>query len=156
MDTKDFVLDALERIRSLLHRTLDGLTLDEIHRQPSRDTNSIAWLAWHLTRVQDTSMSGIIGTDQTWLTEGWHAKFDMPPDPKLDGFGNTPEQVATFRVPSPQTLLDYHDSIAERSKTYVSGLTAAVTHSRHTVGECDLRQFTACRPGRLSTWPLSR
>ncbi len=124
MDTKDFVLDALERIRSLLHRTLDGLTLDEVHRQPSSDTNSIAWLAWHLTRVQDTSMSGIIGTDQTWVSEGWHAKFAMPPDPKLDGFGNTPEQVATFRVPLPQTLLDYHDSIAQRSKTYVSGLTA--------------------------------
>ena len=53
METKAIVLDALDRIRSILHRTLTGLTLDDMHRQPSSDTNSIAWLTWHLTRVQD-------------------------------------------------------------------------------------------------------
>ena len=122
MDAKDVLCDALERIRSLTHRTLDGLTLDELHRQPSPETNSIAWLIWHLTRVQDTSLSGIMGIEQDWVTQGWHGRFDLPPDPKLDGFGDTPEQVAAFRAPSLQVLLDYHDHITARSKTYVGGL----------------------------------
>ncbi len=124
MEAKDLLLDALERIRSLTRRTLDGLTLDELHRQPSPDTNSIAWLIWHLTLVQDTSLSGVMGVEQDWVTQGWHAKFDLPPDPKLDGFGDTPQQVAAFRTPSRQVLLDYHDHITERSKAYVSGLAA--------------------------------
>jgi hypothetical protein len=125
MDAKDLMLDALGRIRSVLHRTLTGLTLDEIHRQPQADANSIAWLAWHLTRVQDVSVSGLAGQEQAWVSQGWHAKFNMAADPDDDGFGYTPEQVAAFRAPSVQTLLDYHESVQERSKTYVAGLAPA-------------------------------
>ena len=40
MDTKDVVLEALD-IRNVLRRTLDGLTLEEIHRQPSADTTPL-------------------------------------------------------------------------------------------------------------------
>ena len=53
MDTKDVVLEALDRIRNVLRRTLDSLTLEEIHRQPSADTNSIAWLAHRLQSLHD-------------------------------------------------------------------------------------------------------
>lgn len=123
MDAKDLLVEALERIRSRTQRTLDDLTLKDVHRQPSPDSNSIAWLIWHLTRVQDTSLSGIMGIEQAWVIDGWHAKFGLPPDAKMDGFGDTPEQVAAFRVPSIQVLLDYHNHIAERSKAYIANLT---------------------------------
>ncbi|PON15626.1 hypothetical protein C2W62_22785 [Candidatus Entotheonella serta] len=124
MDAKDIVLDGLERIRGSLHRTLDGLTLEELHRQPQSDSNSIAWLVWHLTRVQDTSISGLMGEAHLWVSQGWHTKFDLAADAADDGFGNTPEQVETFRTSSIETLLAYHDQVAERSKTYVAGLSA--------------------------------
>jgi len=125
MEAKDIVLDALERVRGLLHRTLDGLTLEESHRQPRSDANSIAWLAWHLTRVQDTSVSGLMAQEPVWISQGWYAKFDMEADADNDGFGHTPEQVAAFRAPSIEVLLGYHDDVAERSKGYVLGLAAA-------------------------------
>lgn len=125
MEAKDLMLEALGRIRSVLHRSLTDLTLDEIHRQPQAGANSIAWLAWHLTRVQDVSISGLAGLEQAWVSQGWHAKFDLAPDPDYDGYGHTPAQVAAFRVPAVQTLLDYHESVQERSKTYVSGLAPA-------------------------------
>jgi hypothetical protein len=125
MDAKDLVLDALERIRSVLHRTLAGLTLDEIHHQPQSDANSIAWLAWHLTRVQDTSVSGIAGTEQLWVSQGWQSRFHLAPDASQDGFGHTPEQVAAFRAPTIQLLLDYHESVMTRSRAYVAGLAPA-------------------------------
>ncbi len=124
MEAKDLVLEALGRVRGTLHRALDGLTLEEVHRQPQADANSIAWLAWHLTRVQDVSVSGIAGTEQLWISQGWHATFGLEPDPNNDGFGHTPAQVAGFRVTSVQILLDYHDSVAARSETYVAGLAA--------------------------------
>jgi len=124
MQAKDIVLDGLERIRGSLHRTLDGLTLDEMHRQPQSDANSIAWLVWHLTRVQDTSVSGLMGQAHLWVSQEWHAKFEMAADAGNDGFGHTPAQVAAFRAPSIETLLAYHDHVAARSKTYVTGLAA--------------------------------
>jgi len=125
MEAKDIVIDALERIRSILHRTLAGLTLDEIQRQPTPDSNSIAWLTWHLTRVQDNGISGLFDQEQAWISQGWHAQFGMAPDPDNEGQGHTPQQVAAFRAPSIQTLLDYHDSVSTRSKSFVAGLTSA-------------------------------
>jgi len=125
MEAKDIVLDGLERIRTVLHRTLAGLTLDEIYRQPRPDANSIAWLVWHLTRVQDNGIAGLFGQQQAWISEGWHAQFAMDPDPNNEGQGHTPAQVAAFRTPSIQTLLDYHDSVSARSKTFVAGLAPA-------------------------------
>ncbi len=124
MEAKDIVLDALERIRGSLHRTLDGLTLEELHRQPQSDANSIAWLVWHLTRVRDTSISGLMGEAQLWVSQDWQDQFELAAGAADDGFGHTPEQVAAFRVPSIETLLAYHDQVAERSKTYVAGLVA--------------------------------
>jgi hypothetical protein len=125
MDTKDVILDGLDRIRNVLRRTLDGLTLEEVHRQPSADTNSIAWLAWHLTRVQDNGISGLAGWEQAWISQKWHAMFHMEPDPDNEGFGHTPAQVAAFRAPSVQSLLDYHESVIQQSKAYVNGLAPA-------------------------------
>ena len=125
MEAKDIVLDALDRIRSILHRTLTGLTLDEMHRQPSHDTNSIAWLTWHLTRVQDNGISGLFDQEQAWISQGWHAKFGMEPDPDNEGQGHTPAQVAAFRAASVQLLLDYHDSVSARSKAFIGGLAPA-------------------------------
>jgi len=125
MEAKDIVIDALGRIHGILHRTLAGLSLDELHRQPSHDTNSIAWLTWHLTRVQDNGISGLFGQEQAWISQGWHAQFGMAADPDNEGQGHTPEQVAAFRAPSLQTLLDYHDSVSTRSHNFVAGLAAA-------------------------------
>ena len=123
MQPHDLIIDALERIHGILQRTLDGLTLEELHHQPRADANSIAWLVWHLTRVQDVSLSSISDQEQLWISQGWHANFGLPADRKQDGFGHTPEDVAAFRVASGQMLLDYHESVLERSKTYVAELT---------------------------------
>lgn len=125
MDAKDLMLDGLERIRSVLHRTLTGLTPDDMHRQPQADANSIAWLAWHLTRVQDVSVSGLAAEEQIWRSRGWQDRFHLPAGASDDGFGHTPEQVAAFRAPSIQALLDYHEDVVERSRTYVAALAPA-------------------------------
>ncbi|MGE3540345.1 MAG: DinB family protein [Candidatus Tectimicrobiota bacterium] len=125
MEAQQLICDALERIRSILQRTLPGLTLDELHRQPSPETNSIAWLTWHLTRVQDNGLSGLFNQPQAWVSEGWHARFGMDPDPDNEGQGNTPAQVAAFRVESGQLLLDYHARVCTRSKGFMAGLRPA-------------------------------
>ena len=122
MDTKDFALEALNRIHGVLQRVLSDLGSEDLHRLPHPESNSIAWLVWHLTRVQDVSVSGLAELEQAWVSEGWHATFGMEADPEQDGFGHTPEDVASFRAPSAQALLDYHESVLARSTTFVSGL----------------------------------
>lgn len=122
MEARDIIIDALERIRSIVQRSLNNLSLEDAHRQPGPETNSIAWLAWHLTRIQDNGIAGLFDQEQAWRSQGWHATFGMDPDPDHDGSGHTPEQVAAFRVNSVQTLLDYHNAVSECSKALVAAM----------------------------------
>ena len=125
MEPKEFAVAGLRRVQETLTRVLDGLTMEHLLHRPTSDSNSIAWLTWHLTRVQDHHISDLAGRPQAWVSEGWHAKFNMPPQPLNTGTGHTPEQVAALRPPNIGTLLEYHNTVFERSKTYLETVTSA-------------------------------
>ena len=110
--------DGYNRIVDVMERVLKGLAEDDLNWQPSPDCNSIGWLAWHLTRQQDAQISSLMGEEQLWTKDGWHAKFNRPSDPRDVGFGQTPEQVAAFKSPGVDTLLAYNKAVVERSKAY--------------------------------------
>ena len=118
MDWKGLLTDGYGRILGVLERALKGLVQDDLQWQPHPDANSIGWLAWHLTRVQDDHISALTGEEQLWTSDGWHARFNRPPDAKDRGFGHTPEQVAAFESPDAETLLAYYRAVLERSKHY--------------------------------------
>ncbi len=124
MECRDLLIDAFERIKASMHLCLTGLTPDQLVRCPSPQANSIAWLAWHLTRVQDDHVSDLAGQSQAWIDEGWHARFSKPADPSDTGFGYSAEQVATLRPASAQLLLDYFDAVYQRSVAYLRRLQA--------------------------------
>src|SRR3712207_7179550 len=47
------LVHAYDQIHESVHRSLDGLTPEDLHRRPGPAANPIGWLAWHLLRVQD-------------------------------------------------------------------------------------------------------
>jgi len=53
MNWQQLLIDGYNRIQDSMERTLNGLTQEELDRQPKPDANSIGWLCWHLTRGQD-------------------------------------------------------------------------------------------------------
>lgn len=118
MEWDDMMVDAYGRVGEILVRVLDGLKEEDLNWQPKPDANSIGWLCWHLTRVQDDHVSDLMGEEQLWIKEGWHEKFGRPADKKDIGFGHTPEDVASFRSPAPQVLLGYHRAVMERSQKF--------------------------------------
>ena len=119
MEGAQMIADALGRVNRILHRSLDGAPVEVVCKMPTADTNSMAWLTWHLTRVQDDHMSDLAGLPQLWTSEGWHAKFGMAADDKETGGGHTLEQVAALKVDSTDLLLDYQDAVFARSKAYL-------------------------------------
>ncbi len=118
MEWNDLLSDGYGRVLEVLESALEGLTEDDLNWQPRPDCNSIGWLTWHLTRVQDDCVASLTGEEQLWTKDGWYAKFHGPQDPKDIGFGHSPQQVAEFKSPDTQTLLDYHRAVLERSKRY--------------------------------------
>jgi uncharacterized damage-inducible protein DinB len=123
MDCRDLVIDGLGRVAEDLRRGLHGLTAEQLAFRPAAHANSIAWLAWHLTRVQDDHVSELAGRPQAWIDERWHARFDKPGDGHDTGFGYSPDQVAAIRPASAQVLLDYHAAVHGRSLEYLQTVT---------------------------------
>ncbi len=122
MTSAELLADAFGRIREVVHDAVDGLSPDQLAHRLDADANSIGWLIWHLTRVQDDHVSGLAGTEQTWTSEGWAERFALPFDEADIGYGHNSEQVAAVRVESPKLLTGYHDAVYEQTIAYVSTL----------------------------------
>ncbi len=125
MEWSDLLIDGYERILGSLERTLKELTGDDLNWQPRPDCNSIGWLIWHLTRLQDDHVAALMKEEQLWTRDGWHARYNRPADPKDRGFGDSQEQVAAFRSPDVETMLSYYRAVLERSKGYFLTLSNA-------------------------------
>lgn len=125
MDIKEVFVDAFGRIGDVLHDAVEGLDPDDLAFRPDAQANSIGWLGWHLTRVQDDHVSEITGREQAWIAEGWHARFGMAPDPSETGFGHTSKQVARIRPENPELILSYYAAVAERTLEYLATVDAA-------------------------------
>ncbi len=122
MECAEFITGIFARISQVLETALDGLTENEINQQPNPECNSIGWMAWHLTRVQDGFIAMLSNNEQVWITEKWYEKFGREADAKDIGYGHSPEDLANFKVPDSKTLLDYHHTVLERTKQYTSKL----------------------------------
>ena len=121
MNTSDVLIDAYGRIQELVHRITDGLGEAGIAFRPDGEANSIGWLIWHLTRVQDDHVSEIAGRDQAWVDDGWAERFGMEPDPEATGYGHTSEQVAAVQ-PDAELMRNYHDAVHARTIEYLAGI----------------------------------
>jgi uncharacterized damage-inducible protein DinB len=125
VETKEMVTGVLGGITRPLNIALEGITLDQVTFRPNDQCNTIAWLVWHLSRVQDRIVSSLAGQPQAWVAEGWHAKFGRPADEGDAGMGHGPRDVESIRPESAQLLLDYYNAVFKRTEAYVNGLSAA-------------------------------
>jgi hypothetical protein len=124
MDTGAVLTDAYGRIREVVHQATAGLDAADLAFRPEPDANSIAWLVWHLTRIQDDHVAEIAGREQAWIAGGWWERFGMAPDPANTGFGHTSEEVGAVRPDGPQVLLAYHDEVAAATVEYLATVDA--------------------------------
>jgi uncharacterized damage-inducible protein DinB len=122
MTSADLLVDAFGRIRQVVHRVVDPLTPDQLAFRVDAEANSIAWLVWHLTRIQDDHVADAAQADQVWTSRGWVERFGLPFDPLATGYGHRPEDVAAVQVESGELLVGYHDEVYQQTIRFVEGL----------------------------------
>ncbi|MFD3929819.1 DinB family protein [Streptomyces sp. NPDC058614] len=124
MHAKDILIDAFSRIQEEVHAAVDGLPPDGLNTPPADGANSISWLIWHLTRIQDDHLADAAELEQVWLAQGWADRFALGLPHRDTGYGHTPKQVAQVRVDSGDLLLGYYDAVHAQTLGFVRGLGA--------------------------------
>lgn len=117
----DLLVDALGRVRETVHDTVAGLGRRELTYRVDPRANTICWLVWHLTRIEDDHVAGVAGSEQVWLTQGWADRFALPLEPHDHGYGHTDDQVASVDVDA-DLLVGYHDAVHDRAVEYLRTL----------------------------------
>jgi uncharacterized damage-inducible protein DinB len=117
--------DSFGRIQEVVHEVVDGLTQEQLGFRPDGESNSIAWLVWHLARVQDDHIAGAADTEQVWLTEGWEERFGLPLEPTATGYAHNADEVAAVAVESAELLTGYYDAVHAATLRFVDGLKVA-------------------------------
>ena len=124
MAATDVIKTALERNWGMVDRALEGMDDAALARQPNDESNSIAWLLWHMTRVVDVFIhTRLQPKTQLWVQDGWHQKFGMSDDTSSHGGGWSLEQVAELiSLAGSRQLLGRDQSRAHDGDTRARGL----------------------------------
>ncbi|GAY11582.1 DinB family protein [Pseudonocardia sp. N23] len=118
MTPADLLADAFGRIPDTVGATLDGIGDAVLYGRPDPEGNTIAWLVWHLIRVQDDHVCEVAGREQTWTADGWADRFALPLADAATGYGHTPDDVAAVR-PSADLLRGYLAAVTERTLAFL-------------------------------------
>jgi len=122
MDAKEVIRRSLEQCQGYLTPALDGLTQEEAAWSPNAESNSIAFILWHMTRVADYHVYRVLQhQDVLYETEGWREKLGTPP--KDTGYEYTLEQLRAWPVPELAVLRGYTDSVRAKMQAFLNSLT---------------------------------
>ncbi|MEV6392420.1 mycothiol transferase [Nocardia xishanensis] len=121
MTSAQLLTDGYERVREVVHEAVDGLGEDALTFRIDPGANTVAWLIWHLTRVQDDHLADVAGTEQVWTAQDWYGRFGLPLDESATGYGDGPDDVAVIRAPA-ELLTGYYDAVHDQTLAFVRDL----------------------------------
>jgi DinB superfamily len=124
MTGAELLLDAFGRTPEMVHGAVRGLKAEELTYRVDPQANSIAWLVWHLTRIEDDHVADLAGTPQVWSSGGWAGRWRLPFDESDTGYGHGRKEVAAV-TGDRAMLLGYFDAVHAMTVDFVRGLSAA-------------------------------
>ena len=70
MELKNFIERALDALQQHYYSVLEGITVSELAWQPNPTANSIGFIFWHVTRVEDRLVVHFAqGKPEIWATQ---------------------------------------------------------------------------------------
>lgn len=123
MAATDVITTALERNWGMVDNAINSLSDHDLTQQPNDQSNSAAWLLWHMSRVVDNMIQTRLQSKrQLWVQEKWHQKFGMSDEESDFGMGWTAEQVAAWKAPARDVLSGYYDAVKGSARDYLASL----------------------------------
>jgi hypothetical protein len=123
VDVSGLLLELYGRVPPLAEAAVDGVPAAKLVEPPAPGANTIAWLVWHLARVQDHHVSELLDVEQLWASGDWAGHFGLGPDPHNTGYGHTAGQMVAVRPDEPGVLLRYLAAADERTRGLLQRVT---------------------------------
>jgi len=117
----ELLTDAFGRISAVVHSALDGASIEALTFRVNPDANTMAWLVWHLTRVQDDHIAALLGQEQVWTAGGWVDRFGLPFETEATGYAQNAGEVAEVRAEA-ELLANYYEAVHDRTIDYLQTL----------------------------------
>ena len=112
MDAKELILRSLEQSQEYLTKALEGLSQEEVAWRPGPECNSIAFILWHMTRVEDFFVNRVIRREEElYEAESWQDKLGTP----IKVAQYTVEEISAWPVPPLELLQAYAMAVRERT-----------------------------------------
>jgi uncharacterized damage-inducible protein DinB len=125
MELNGLLLEMFGRVDEHVHDSVQGLDAKALTTAPADGANTIGWLVWHITRVQDSHVADLLDGNQLWVTADWAQRFGLEPDPDNTGYGHSATEAAAIAPESSSVLIEYHQAVAARTKGFLDTVTAA-------------------------------
>ena len=114
---QELLVEEFGRVHELVQGLTQDLTPEVATHRPDAEANSIAWLLWHLSRVQDDHVAELAGVEQAW--PAWRDRFALPFDPDETGYAQSPAEVGQVRVAA-DLLAGYHADVHALTGRYLA------------------------------------
>jgi uncharacterized damage-inducible protein DinB len=121
MNINEFIGKSLAESKEYINQAIKGLSADELSFRPKPHSNSIAFLLWHLARIEDMWINRILlGEKEMYESEGWYKKFVTPVQDS--GFGFDVKKIDAWPVPALELLQAYATAVRGKTQVYLNAL----------------------------------
>lgn len=107
---------------SFTDAVLSDMSEEKIRDIPANGEHSVAWLFWHMARIEDVAMNTLVtGSPQILNQEDWLARLGVP----LHHTGNNMDQESVERLSTSvdvNALQDYRVAVGRRTREIVQQL----------------------------------
>lgn len=106
----------------LIDDLLRGLTDDQVRGRPQPGVNTIAWLLWHMARIEDVGVNRFVA-DRPQVLEGWRDRLAVARRDVGTGMTDAEVDDLSARVDL-RALRGYWDAVTARTQEVVGTLRA--------------------------------
>lgn len=114
--------DAFDRIHQQVGSVTDAIAPATLRFRADPDANTVAWLVWHLSRVQDTHVADLAGHEPVWHGDGWVDRFALSLDAGDTGYGASTAEVGALDGVTADLLAGYHEAVDAQTTAYLQTL----------------------------------
>ena len=119
MDIKPVLLKSLDESQEYLIKALEELSEEDITWSPKEGSNSIIFILWHVTRVEDIWINRILlNNKEIYESEGWQGLLGTPI--KESGFQYDIEKLRSWPIPNLDALKRYATAVRQKTVAFIS------------------------------------